>query len=136
MNDFDSLNTTSEVLDVATARDRLAHVKPIVGQIMGLSREIASLQAELKTGQMDDERQERLVERHDGCQSSLIAKIRDLNAQGAVLKDPMSGLIDFYTWHEGELVFLCWKHGEDTIDYWHGIEDGFAGRRPVSDLRG
>ena len=49
------------------------------------------------------------------------------------LKDPMTGLIDFYTWVDGELAFLCWQHGEDSIEYWHGIEEGYRGRKPVSD---
>ena len=101
---------------------------------MGLSREMASLHSELRTGRVDEDREAALRDRHDRAQTVLLEKIRDLNAMGAVLKDPMTGLIDFYTWHDGELVFLCWRHGEETINYWHGLEDGFQGRRPVSEL--
>lgn len=132
---MDDLNTTSEILDVASARERLEQAKPLVERIMGLSREMASLHSELRTGPMDQDREHTLRTRHDSAQTSLVETIRELNELGAVLKDPMSGLIDFYTWHEGELVFLCWRHGETTINHWHGLEDGFQGRRPVSELR-
>jgi len=130
----DDLNTTSEVLDVTSARGRLEDARPVVEAIMGLSREMASLHSELRTGRVDEDREAALRDRHDRAQNVLLEKIRDLNAMGAVLKDPMTGLIDFYTWHDGELVFLCWRHGEETINYWHGLEDGFQGRRPVSEL--
>lgn len=55
---------------------------------------------------------------------------------GAEVKDIDEGLIDFPALHHGETVLLCWKLGEDQIRYWHRIEDGFAGRRPVEELDG
>jgi hypothetical protein len=56
--------------------------------------------------------------------------------RGAEVKDVDEGLIDFPALHHGETVLLCWKLGEDEIRYWHRIEDGFAGRRPVEELDG
>ena len=53
---------------------------------------------------------------------------------GVEVKDIDEGLIDFPALHHGETVLLCWKLGEDAIRYWHRIEDGFAGRRPVEEL--
>jgi hypothetical protein len=53
---------------------------------------------------------------------------------GAQVKDVDEGLIDFPALHAGETVLLCWKLGEDEIRYWHRVEDGFAGRRPVEEL--
>ncbi|HEY4413281.1 MAG TPA: DUF2203 domain-containing protein [Gaiellaceae bacterium] len=55
---------------------------------------------------------------------------------GAEVKDIDEGLIDFPALHHGETVLLCWRLGEDEIRYWHRIEDGFAGRRPVEELDG
>jgi hypothetical protein len=52
-----------------------------------------------------------------------------LERLGVALKDAQTGLIDFYSYREGELVELCWKLGEDTIENWHRIGEGFAGRR-------
>jgi len=56
---------------------------------------------------------------------------QQLEALGAMLKDLSLGLVDFYTLREGEPVFLCWKLGEDKVQFWHRLEDGFAGRQPL-----
>ena len=50
---------------------------------------------------------------------------------GCHLKDLDAGLIDFYSWMDGEVVLLCWHEGEDGIRYWHTVEDGYAGRQPI-----
>ena len=42
-----------------------------------------------------------------------------------------SGLIDFPALRRGETVLLCWQLGEDEVAFWHGLEDGFAGRQPL-----
>ena len=50
---------------------------------------------------------------------------------GCELKDLDQGLVDFYTLRDGNLAYLCWKEGEDRIEYWHTLEDGFPGRKPL-----
>ncbi len=50
---------------------------------------------------------------------------------GCLLKDLDEGLIDFPCLMNGEEVYLCWKLGEKHIEYWHGIQEGFAGRKPL-----
>jgi hypothetical protein len=52
-----------------------------------------------------------------------------LERMGVSLKDGQIGLIDFYSHREGELVELCWKLGEQRVEHWHRIGEGFAGRR-------
>jgi hypothetical protein len=47
------------------------------------------------------------------------------------VKDVNSGLIDFPSIRDGEVVFLCWQFGEDQIEYWHELEEGYQGRKPV-----
>jgi hypothetical protein len=60
--------------------------------------------------------------------------VESIAAEGIQIKDLEKGLVDFPhfldedTDHE---VFLCWHLGEDTIEYWHEIADGFAGRVPL-----
>ena len=66
----------------------------------------------------------------------LMVKIRALIAEaeglGCEVKDPSSGLIDFRSLRDGEVVYLCWRLGEgDHIEFWHTLTDGFAGRRPL-----
>jgi hypothetical protein len=56
---------------------------------------------------------------------------QEINAVGAQIKSLEEGLLDFPSRRDGELVLLCWKLGEDDIQYWHGVEEGFAGRKPL-----
>jgi len=49
----------------------------------------------------------------------------------AVVKSIEQGLVDFYGVIDSRLVFLCWKRGEKTIEYYHHLEDGFTGRQPI-----
>ena len=131
---MDDLNTTSQILDVDEAQRRLADVRGVVDAIMATTREIAALQQELRAMRSDSEREADLRDRHSRAQNTFRKEVQKLNDLGAVLKDPMTGLIDFYTWVDGELAFLCWQHGEDNIEYWHGIEEGYRGRKPVSEF--
>jgi hypothetical protein len=57
--------------------------------------------------------------------------IEEIDAIGVQVKDPDIGLLDFPCLLEGETVLLCWKRGEPRIEFWHRIEDGFAGRQPI-----
>jgi hypothetical protein len=50
---------------------------------------------------------------------------------GCLLKDLDIGLIDFPTLFQGEEVYLCWKLGEQGIHFWHGVAEGFGGRKPI-----
>jgi hypothetical protein len=54
-----------------------------------------------------------------------------VNAIGAQIKSLEDGLLDFPARRGDEDVFLCWQLGEDEIRYWHGIDEGFAGRKPL-----
>lgn len=55
----------------------------------------------------------------------------EIDAIGVQVKDLDSGLMDFPCLLEGETVLLCWKRGEERIEFWHRVEDGFAGRQPI-----
>jgi len=61
-------------------------------------------------------------------------EILQLDKMGVQLKDLDQGLVDFFTTYEDRLVYLCWKEGEDQIRFWHDLEAGFAGRRPIEEL--
>jgi len=54
-----------------------------------------------------------------------------LERLGVLVKDLDSGLVDFPALHEGEEVLLCWQLGEDEVAHWHGVDEGFAGRKPL-----
>ncbi len=67
----------------------------------------------------------------DGIARSLARLVDEIASHGAQVKDLDSGLVDFPALRRGETVLLCWQLGEDEIAWWHGVEDGFAGRRPL-----
>lgn len=52
---------------------------------------------------------------------------------GCLIKDLEVGLVDFPALLRGEEIYLCWKLGEKRIEYWHGIDEGFAGRKPIEE---
>lgn len=54
-----------------------------------------------------------------------------LDDLGVVLKDPDTGLLDFVSERDGEIVLLCWHVGEESVAFWHSPQDGFAGRKPI-----
>ena len=57
--------------------------------------------------------------------------IAELDALGVQVKDIEVGLVDFPADRGGETVLLCWKVGEEAVGYWHGLEEGYAGRKPL-----
>lgn len=54
-----------------------------------------------------------------------------LAAAGIEIKSAEEGLIDFPAHIDGRPAYWCWQAGEDTLDWWHSREAGFAGRQPV-----
>jgi hypothetical protein len=54
-----------------------------------------------------------------------------INRAGAQVKSLEEGLLDFPAKRGEEDVLLCWKLGEDEIRFWHGIDEGFAARKPL-----
>lgn len=66
-----------------------------------------------------------------------IQKVKDalaeIDATGVQVKDLDIGLLDFPCEVEGRTVLLCWKLGEKSITHWHGVAEGFAGRKPIDE---
>jgi hypothetical protein len=57
--------------------------------------------------------------------------IEAIHALGVLVKDLDTGLVDFPALRDGEEVLLCWRVGEEEIGYWHGVDEGFAGRKSL-----
>ncbi len=80
--------------------------------------------AELNGGSQRSSEVAELFRRTERC-------VQRIHALGCVLKDINQGLVDFPSRREGRQVFLCWKHGEEQVGFWHDAESGFAGRQPL-----
>lgn len=57
--------------------------------------------------------------------------VDEIQQAGCLVKDLEMGLVDFPSLREGKEVYLCWKLGEEHIGFWHGIDEGFQGRKPL-----
>lgn len=59
--------------------------------------------------------------------------IAEIDAIGVQVKDLDSGLLDFPFRLDEDVVLLCWRMGEPSIEHWHTMDAGFKGRKPVDD---
>jgi len=123
---------------IREANDELAEIRPLVEQLVAHRREQRRLQAERQ------ELATRIAGNGGGIEASALSELdradraerveiaRCVNAiheRGAIVKDLDTGLVDFPAVRDGEEILLCWQLGEDEIEYWHGLEEGFAGRK-------
>jgi hypothetical protein len=69
--------------------------------------------------------------RRDERAAQLKEAIENIHNFGCLVKDLDIGLIDFPTMFRGEEVYLCWKLGEPAIEFWHGVQEGFRGRKKI-----
>jgi hypothetical protein len=87
----------------------------------------ASLKAQLNGGSVAGPRYIRALER-------ISDSVESIQEMGVLVKDLDIGLCDFPYLLDGRVVHLCWKLGESEIKYWHEVEDGYAGRKPIDTL--
>ncbi len=76
----------------------------------------------------------RLRLRTSGLVDQMQADAAWLDARDIVLRDISTGLLDLPSESGGEPVWLCWRLGEDSVTAWHARDEGFAGRRPITEL--
>ena len=120
-----------KVFDLDTARETLVVIKPIVEEINTKRMELTEAYERLQEEQDPLERM--YLESHIRDLEALIDSLfRKIEALGGVIKgiDPI--LVDFLSFHKNRYIWLCWKEDEDTIMYWHELNEGFAGRKPIS----
>lgn len=72
------------------------------------------------------------AEREQGAEKIKEA-INRIQETGCVVKDLDEGLVDFPSFIDGQEAYLCWKLGEERIGFWHGMDEGFAGRKPLDE---
>lgn len=122
------------------ANGLLSEVRPLAERLVGHRRALAQAQAARTrivariAGNGGGVDPGELAELDESIGTELTGVAQCVNAiheLGAVVKDPDEGLIDFPARLAGLEVYLCWKLGEDAIEYWHGVDEGYAGRKPL-----
>lgn len=69
-----------------------------------------------------------------GATADVRARIEEILGLGAVPKDLGLGLVDFPSRLDDREINLCWRLGEPRIRFWHGLDEGFASRKPLPGL--
>lgn len=113
------------------------HLRALIARIDATGHEVSwpMLRREAELDDAEPEVQAQL-ERARMLYTALRETIAEVEADGVVIKGVLDGLVDFHSWLDGnEEVLLCWKLGEPGITWFHGLDDGFAGRRPVKGHR-
>lgn len=116
------------------ANATLPLVRRIVGDVVRTHSEAARAQQQLEKV-VGAAEQKPIQARFEHAMHRLEDFVDELSEIGCELKDYQTGLIDFTGRHMGRDICLCWKLGEEHIAYWHEVNTGFAGRKPVSLLR-
>lgn len=117
-----------ELRDLAV--QRLARVQAATGSSGGPTVDDEAL-ADLAAG---DPELRRIRLRMQGLIDQMQADVGRLDEENIVLRDIPTGLIDLPALVSGRPVWLCWRLGEDDLAWWHGHDDGYAGRRPLAEL--
>jgi hypothetical protein len=103
-----------------------------------LRRELAVLGAIAHTGATSQNQDLRELAEKAAAEKELLARFRvrlgEVAAAGCILRDLEIGLVDFYALARDRIVCLCWRRGEPEVGHWHPVDQGFAGRRPLSEL--
>lgn len=124
------------------ANSTLPRISPLAEEIVACRRELAGYEPELAQarqavagngGGLDRKRVAELEAAAANATARLARCVEEITDAGAQVKDLDRGLVDFPARHPDDrrTVLLCWHVGEEEIRFWHGAEEGFAGRKPL-----
>jgi hypothetical protein len=122
------------------ANELLGEVRPLAEELVAHRRAFAlttARRARLVSriagngGDFDPQEPRELQEQLERETAAVAGCVERLERLGVLVKDLDRGLVDFPALRQGEEVLLCWQVGEDEVAYWHGLEEGFAGRKPL-----
>jgi len=120
----------------------LPEVRSLVERMVEDRRALVAIGGELEEvqaliggngGSLDPGRVGELQEAVAHSAAGLASLVDEIHGLGVQVKDVDRGLVDFPARHPdtGETVLLCWELGEPEVAYWHDLEEGFAGRKPL-----
>jgi hypothetical protein len=136
---MDSHDNFARLFTVDEANGLLPTLRPLVEQILENIRRLKGASETVIRREGLDPEEPNLMNRlrDDGEIAKLIGQVKgwvdEIHSYGCLCKGVEQGLIDFPCLLGAEVVFLCWQIGEPSVGFWHRIEDGFAGRKPLLD---
>ena len=120
------MTTDTKYFTTAEARKTLPLVKKIVRDILDTSKEMQLIAEEIGNNAESDDRIKKLA-------SDVDEFMTELEEIGCYFKDWnfRIGLVDFPGLIDGREVFFCWKSDKEDIEFYHELEEGFTGRKPI-----
>jgi hypothetical protein len=122
------------------ANAALAEVRPLTEELVAHRRSLVELQGRQSSlvnriagngGNVEPRELQGVQESIDEEVAGIARCVTRIHDAGALVKDLDDGLVDFPARHGDEDVLLCWRLGEDEVAFWHGLEEGYSGRRPL-----
>ncbi len=124
--------------DLSTANERVAELRPLLVSLREDRDAVARAQGRLEQMRATDGDHHVELEREREELTLVVrrmaAAVRQIDAWGITLRDISAGLVDFPALANGRPIWLCWRLGEADIAWWHELEAGVAGRKPLIDL--
>lgn len=128
-----------KVFTLKEANDMLPRIGSMVQSLQEMREAILKKEIEIDAMELvsDDPDQvnspsfQKKVEEYNACVNRFYTVLEEMHETGCFLKDLDMGLVDFYSLHNGEMVYLCWKLGEKQIEFWHEVDRGFDQRKPL-----
>lgn len=130
-----SFITGKKHFSVGEANRALTLVRRVVSDIVRDYRQLRELHEQCRTldARGRTAEAERSRQRYMSVTDHLSELKEELEKIGCELKDYRVGLVDFACLHEGREVCLCWKLGEERVSCWHELDQGYAGRKPITE---
>jgi hypothetical protein len=122
------------------ANEALEEVRPLTAELVEHRRALVELQERQAAltgriagngGDLEPRELQDVQEALDEEVAGIARCVARIHEAGGLVKDLDEGLVDFPARREGEDVLLCWRLGEDEVGFWHGLDEGFSGRREL-----
>ena len=122
------------------ANEALLEVRPLTEELVGHRRALVELQERQSAvtariagngGNVEPHELEEVQAQLDEEVAGIARCVARIHEVGALVKDLDEGLVDFPATRGGRDVLLCWRLGEDEVGFWHGLDEGFSGRKPL-----
>jgi hypothetical protein len=128
--------------DLGAANERVRELRPLLSELREDRAAIVAIQqrheqSRVGAGADDVAGQARLAgerEQLTDIVRRMERTVRQIDAWGVTLRDIGTGLVDVPALANGRPIWLCWKLGEDEIAFWHELDAGIAGRKPLIEL--
>jgi hypothetical protein len=126
--------TTRRFFTPGEANKTLPFVRRVIQDIVEVHEAISDLYARIRRAADEGRKDEAstLEEEMKDLLGAREAYVNELERVGCEFKDYRLGLVDFPARLDDRPVYLCWRMGEPEIQFWHEMEGGFAGRRPIA----